>query len=103
MTDPMFTLKCTTTGAPAVASWSYSNRQRMYTSDGAHQLSRSLLNGASANFESSLVFSSHPYQSDTGERLCIATATYVSANSSETNTSTAVGKLLNDDIVIPLC
>jgi hypothetical protein len=64
----------------------------MYTSDGEHQLSQSLLNGVASTFESRLAFLSHPYPSDTGERVCIATATYISANSSETNSSTAVGK-----------
>lgn len=91
-TDPTFTLKCNTTGAPADISWTSSDRQTIYTNDATHQLSQSLLNGATANFESSLAFTSHPYQSDTGERLCIATATYFSANSLETNTSTAIGK-----------
>ena len=92
-TNATFTLKCTTTGVPAVVNWSYPNTLRMYTNDGGHQLSQSLLNGASATFESSLAFSTHPYPSDTGERVCTATATYLSANSSETNTSTRVGKL----------
>ena len=91
-TDPMFTLKCTTTGAPAVVSWSYSNTLRMYTNDGEHQLSQSLLNGATSTFESRLAFTSHPFPSDTGGRMCIAAATYISANSSETDMSTAVGK-----------
>ena len=91
-TDPMFTLKCTTTGAPAVVTWTYSGTSRMYTNDGGHRLSQSLLNGVASSFESRLAFLSHPYPSDTGERVCIATATYVSANSSETNPSTAVGK-----------
>ena len=91
-TDPTFTLKCNTAGAPAEISWSSSDRQTMYTSDGEHRLSQSLLNGATANFESSLVFTSPPYRSDTGERVCIATVTFVSVNSLETNTSTAVGK-----------
>ena len=64
----------------------------MYTNNGGHQLSQTLVNGATATFESSLVFTYHPYSSDTGERICVATATYVSANSSETNTSTAISK-----------
>ena len=91
-TDPMFTLKCTTSGAPAIVSWSYSNTLRTYTNDGGHQLSQSLINGATSTFESRLAFTSHPFPSDTGERVCMATATYISANSSEMNTSTAVGK-----------
>ena len=91
-TDPMFTLKCTTTGVPAFVTWTYSSASRMYTNDGGHQLSQSLLNGVTSTFESRLVFLSHPYPSDTGERVCIATATYISANSSETNSTTAVGK-----------
>ena len=90
----MFTLKCTTTGAPAIVSWSYSGTSRMYTNDGRHQLSQSLLNGVTSTFESRLVFLSHPYPSDTGEHVCIATATYISANSSETNPSVAVGKTI---------
>ena len=90
--DPMFILKCTTTGAPAVVTWSYSGTSRMYTNDGRHRLSQSLLNRVTSTFESRLEFLSHPYPSDTGERVCIATATYISANSSETNPSTAVGK-----------
>ena len=68
---------------------------RMYTNDGDHRLSRMLLSGTASTFESSLLFTSNPYPSDTGERVCIATATYVSVNSSETNISTAVGKLIN--------
>ena len=91
-TDHMFTLKCTTTGAPAVITWIYPGTSRMYTNDGGHQLSQSLLNGVASSFESRLAFLSHPYPSDTGERVCTATATYVSANSSETIPSTAVGK-----------
>ena len=91
-TDPMFTLKCTTTSAPAVITWTYPDTSRMYTNDGGHQLSQSLLNGVASSFESRLAFLSHPYPSDTGERVCTATATYVSANSSETIPSTAVGK-----------
>lgn len=91
-TDPLFTVKCTTTGAPAVVTWTHSGTSRMYTNDGRHQLSQLLLNGVASTFESRLVFLSHPYPSDTGERVCIATATYISANSSETNSSTAVGK-----------
>ena len=51
-----------------------------------------MLNGVASTFESRLAFLSHPYPSDTGERVCIATATYISANSSETSLSTAVGK-----------
>lgn len=91
-TNPRFTLHCNTTGAPAVVSWLRSDGMTTYTNGRGHQLSQTLLNGATAYFESNLQFTSHPYQSDTGERLCIATATYVSANSSETNTSTAEGK-----------
>ena len=91
-TEPTFTLKCNTNGAPAVVSWSYSNGLRMYANDDTHRLSRMLLNGTTSNFESSLVFISDSYQSDTSEHLCIATVTYVSANNSETNMSTAVGK-----------
>lgn len=93
-TDPIFTLKCTTTGVPAAVTWTYSSTSRMYTNDGGHQLSQSLLNGVASTFESRLAFLSHPYPSDTGERVCIATATYISANSSETNSSTAVGKFV---------
>lgn len=88
----MFTLKCTTTGAPAVVTWSYSGTSRMYMNDGGHRLSQSLLNGVTSTFESRLEFLLHPYPSDVGERVCISTATYISANSSETNLSTAVGK-----------
>ena len=93
MTDPSFTLKGNTSGVPAVVNWSYSNSLRMYTNDGGHQLSRTLLNGATSAFESRRVFTSHPYPSDTGERVCTATATFVSANSSEANRSTAVGNV----------
>ena len=88
----MFTLKCNTSGAPAIVRWSSSNGLRMYTNDDTHQLSQMLLNGTTSTFESSLTFTSDSYRSDTGELICIATATYVSTNSSETNTSTAVGK-----------
>ena len=93
MTDPSFTLKGDTSSVPAVVSWSYSNSMRMYTNNRGHQLSQILLNGATSAFESSLVFTSHPYPSDTGERVCTATATFVSANSLETNTSTALGNV----------
>lgn len=93
MTDSSFTLKGDTSGVPAVVSWSYSNSLRMYTNDGGHRLSQTLLNGVTSTFESSLVFTSHPYPSDTGERVCTATATFVSANSSEANRSTAVGNV----------
>lgn len=91
-TDPIFTLKCNTVGAPAVVSWSHLNGMNTYTSDGGHQLSRSLVNGSTARFESTLAFRTHPYQVDTGERTCTATAVYISSNSSERNPSVAESK-----------
>lgn len=91
-TDPLLTFKCTSDGAPTAITWSYSNHLRIYTDDGEHRVVQSLSNGETSTYKSSLTFTSHPYPNDTGERVCIATAKFVSANSSETNTSTRIGK-----------
>lgn len=89
--SPMLVLKCTSTGAPGVINWAYLGSSRTYITDGEHQIVHTLLNGVTATFESRLTFLRHPYSIDTGERICIVTSTYVSTNSSETNTSTTVG------------
>ena len=64
----------------------------MYNNDNGHQVVQSLLNGETSTYESRLTFISHPYPNDTGERVCVATAKFISANSTESNTSTTVGK-----------
>lgn len=92
--NPQLVLQCTTTGAPAAITWRYSGTSRVYTNDGDHQIVRSLLNRVTSMFESRLIFVRHPYLSDSGERVCTATSTYISTNSSETITSTAVGKFV---------
>lgn len=91
-TDPLLTFKCTSSGVPTIITWSYSNNLRMYTDDSEHHVIQSLSNGVTSTYDSRLIFRSHPYPSDTGERICIATAKFISANSSETNTSTKTGK-----------
>lgn len=90
-TDPLFNLECTSMGAPGVITWTYSGSSRTYTSGRDHQIVQSLLNGVSSTFRSTLTFLRHPFSSDTGERICVATSTYISTNSSETNTSTVIG------------
>ena len=91
-TDPLLTFKCTSSGVPTIITWSYSNHLRMYTDDSEHHVIQSLSNGMTSTYDSRLIFRSHPYSSDTGERICIATAKFISANRSETNTSTRTGK-----------
>ena len=91
--NPLVVLKCTTIGAPAVISWRHSGASRLYNNDENHQIIQSLVNGVTSTFESRLTFIRNPYSIDTGEHVCIATSTYVSTNSSETNTTTAIGKL----------
>ena len=91
--DPQFVLECTTMGTPGVITWAYSGSSRVYTNDGSHQIVQSLLDGTTSTLESRLTFFSHPYPSDTGERVCIINSTYISTNSSQTNTSTVLGKL----------
>lgn len=91
-TDPLLTFKCTSSNVPTVITWSHSNHLRMYTGDSEHHVTQSLSNGETSTYDSWLIFRSHPYPDDTGERICIATAKFISANSSETNTSTRIGK-----------
>ena len=91
-TDPLLTFKCTSSDVSAVITWSYSNHLRMYTNDNEHQVIQSLSDGETSTYDSRLIFRSHPYPSDTGERICIATAKFISSNSSKTNTSTKTGK-----------
>lgn len=94
-TDPLLTLKCTSTDVPTIITWSYSNHLRMYTDDSEHHVIQSLSNGVTSTYDSRLIFRSHPYPSDTGERICVATAKFISANNSETNTSTRTGKKIH--------
>lgn len=89
--NPQLVLKCTTIGAPGLISWAYTGSSRTYTNDGNHQIIQSLLSGVTSTLESRLTFLRHPYSSDTGDRVCMVTSTYVSTNSSETNASTTTG------------
>ena len=93
MTNPLPVLTCTSAGAPGEISWNYAGSSRTYVTDSDHQIEQSLLNGMSSMFKSRLSFLRHPYSRDTGERVCTVTSTYVSANSTETNTSTVTGNL----------
>ena len=95
VTYPQFSLNCSSMGAPGVISWSYTTSSRTYTSDGTHTIRQALVSGYSSTIESTLTFSQHPYNRDTGERSCKVTTTYVSTNNSETNTSTTTGLLIN--------
>ena len=88
-------LKCISVGAPGEITWTYSGSSRMYTNDGSHQIIQSLLNGTTSTLESQLTFIRHPYQIDTGEHACIITSTFVSTNSSQTNTSTVIGMYIH--------
>ena len=78
-------------GAPGVISWTHSGSSRMYISDENQNIVQSVRSGVTSIIESRLTFLRHPYLRDTGERTCMIASTYVSANSSETNTSTITG------------
>lgn len=88
---PLLVLECTAIGGPAVITWGRSSSSRVYVNDENHRIDQSLLNRATSTFKSRLTFIRHPYLVDSGERVCTATSTYVSTNSSETNTSVAIG------------
>ena len=91
-TNPMLVLRCTAMGAPGVITWAYSGSSQMYTNDGGHQIVQSLLNGVTSTLESRLTFTQNPYSRDTGSRVCVVTSTYISTNSTQTNTSTKMSK-----------
>ena len=78
-------------GAPGIISWAYSGSSQVYTSDEDHLIVQSLLNGVTSTLESTLTFIRHPYSRDTGDRVCMGTSTYISTNSSQTNTSVVIG------------
>ena len=84
---PLFTINCVTSGAPTVVTWNYQSGDLIYQNDEGHQIVHSLQDGTAATYHSAIAFTFIPVN-ETGVHACETETTYISSDTTETNTAT---------------